>query len=188
MAALIRMMASYGALGARTQLGYGLIDILKVEPEVPSAFPPRLARIRDQPHGWVDLSLPASSRMFVVNLWLPGIRDDDPIQELLMTKFELRELFRLWSTDELLRHTIMGTTNDPNVADDGRCGATISVSRPYRLLSVPGWHVRLWGWAPTTHYADVIWRLGAYVDHRQANGDAIQDELWGAALTKHLGQ
>jgi CRISPR-associated protein Cmr1 len=131
---LLQFLADWTAIGARPQMGFGVIELVN-------------GRLDTQPlYDWLLTTagsksypqLPSLRNIFLARIHLPGAQE----QATFNLKYDLRRLF---AADQPLRHFIMGTVRD------GRIASKIKVSRPFGdgLL-------RVWGWIPeeATQYRD----------------------------------
>lgn len=146
---LIQFIADWSAIGARSQMGFGVIK-------------PANGRIDTQPlYDWLRarsgsreyLQLPSLRNIFLARIHMPGAQE----QATFNLKYDLRRLF---AADQQLRHFIMGTVQG------NRMASKIKVSRPYA-----GDLLRVWGWIPeqATQYQNG-WS-------RDAVAQAIHDHL-----------
>lgn len=135
---VLRFISRWGALGAKAQLGMGVIGFpIDGEPSYGELV------------GWLNMiampgkeaKLPAVDSMFFAKLPPPATSGFSPEdrRNTFWLKYQVREL---WRSNQTLRHEMMGS-----VSGNTRLGARISLSWPYRLLSG---HIemRVWGWAP----------------------------------------
>src|ERR1017187_7776388 len=129
---LLTFMSKFGALGARAQMGFGVVKIIDGESNGDALYDLlKRPRENEPSHG-----MPALHQMFFARVSLStGAALTD--QETFLLKCDIRRLF----TDANLRHEIMGWVK-PN--SDTRSGAKIHMSRPYNGSSA----LRLWGWIP----------------------------------------
>src|ERR1039458_4996569 len=127
---LLTFMSKFGALGARAQMGFGVVKIIDGESNGDALYDLlKRPRENEPSHG-----MPALHQMFFARVSLStGAALTD--QETFLLKCDIRRLF----TDANLRHEIMGWVK-PN--SDTRSGAKIHMSRPYNGSSA----LRLWGW------------------------------------------
>lgn len=146
---LIQFVADWAALGARSQMGFGVIQV-------------EGSRIDTQPlYDW--LMTTAGSHTYpdlpsLQNIFLSQIQPKDANsvfneKDTFNLKYDLRQLFRTKTgkLDNLksLRHFIMGAAPDDkqgSKAEDDRNAAKVKTSRPYphdnsKLM-------RVWGWIP----------------------------------------
>lgn len=145
-AGLIQFVADWAAIGARAQMGFGVIELVNGRIETQALYDWLIARADSKTYS----SLPSLQSIF-----LAKIRPKDPNspfneQSPFALKYGLRRLF---ASDQKLRHFIMGTVKD------GRIAAKVKMSRPYNN------EIRAWGWIPET--ADVYkdkWNRNAVVD------------------------
>jgi CRISPR-associated protein Cmr1 len=149
---LIQFMADWAAIGARPQMGFGVITLTNGRLDARPLYDWLLATAGSKSYP----QFPSLCNIFLARIHLPGAQE----QATFNLKYDLRRLF---ATDQPLRHFIMGTVKD------GRMASKIKVSRPYGdgLL-------RVWGWIPekATQY-DLGWSRDkiaqAIHDHLQSN-------------------
>jgi len=129
-AGLIQFIADWASLGARAQMGFGVIAL-------PSG------RIDTQPlYDWLIRAaghctytdLPSLRNIFLARI---SPKNDKPFseQDTFNLKYDLRRLF---AKDKALRHFIMGTVEGERMA------AKVKMSRPYNNAK----EMRVWGWIP----------------------------------------
>lgn len=142
---LIQFIADWSALGARPQMGFGVIQIEDT-------------RINTQPlYYWIIatagsktyLNLPSLQNIFLVQLTPkssnPAFKEEDTFK----LKYDLRNGFRVQAgkPDNLsqLRHFIMGAATDDkkdNKTEDKRMASKVKISRAYegdKLMRLGGW-------------------------------------------------
>ncbi len=155
-AGLIQFIADWAALGARAQMGFGVIELQN-------------GRIDTRPlYDWLDPvadsylcpKLPSLRNIFLARI---SNKNGKPFKEedTFNLKYDLRRLFK---DDPYLRHFIMGEVKKERIA------AKIKMSRPYN----GGQEMRVWGWIPeqTDVYQSSGGRdgvLGAIYRHLKAN-------------------
>jgi len=130
MAGLIQFVADWAGLGARAQMGFGVIEPVNERAETQSLYNWLVATAgtRLYPH------LPSLRNVFLARI--KHKESSRPFTE--QTTFNLKyDLRRLFAGNEGLRHFIMGTVKDERMA------AKIKISRPYG-----DGLVRMWGWIP----------------------------------------
>lgn len=124
---LLQFLADWAAIGARPQMGFGVIE-------------PANGRLNTQPlYDWLLATagsksypqLPSLRNIFLARIHVPNATDVNTFN----LKYDLRRLF---ASDKDLRHCIMGT-----VKDGRRMASKIKVSRHYG-----GGLLRVWGWIP----------------------------------------
>ncbi len=139
-AGLIQFIADWAALGARTQMGFGVIELQN-------------GRIDTRPlYDWLNpvadshscLKLPSLRNIFLARILN---KDGKPFKEedTFNLKYDLRRLFE----KDCVRRFIMG-----KVENEERIAAKIKMSRPYN----DGCEMRVWGWIP--EQADVCQSSG----------------------------
>jgi CRISPR-associated protein Cmr1 len=131
-AGLIQFLADWAALGARGQMGFGVVRTL--------------VRQRAQALlGYAGLNMGTSKSTDLPaldNMFFARVRPKPPGKLAEKDTFSLKyDIRRLFAANRELRHLLMGT-----VAGDDRVGAKIAMSRPYS----DGTEIRLWGWIPWT--------------------------------------
>jgi CRISPR-associated protein Cmr1 len=146
-AGLIQFIADWVAIGARAQMGFGVIELEN-------------GRLDTRPlHDWVVSTagsetypdLPSLQNIFLARI-SPTNSGQFSEQDTFNLKYDLRQLF---ASDKRLRHFIMGTVKGQRIA------AKVKMSRPYN----GGREMRVWGWIP--EQADVYrgsWNRNAVVD------------------------
>ncbi len=156
-AGLIQFVADWAALGARAQMGFGVIELQN-------------GRIDTRPlYDWLNPvadshlcpKLPSLRNIFlarILNKNYEPFKEEDTFN----LKYDLRRLFE---KDRDLRHFIMG-----EVKNEERIAAKIKMSRPYN----DGREMRVWGWIPeqTDVYQSSGGRdgvLGAIYQHLNKN-------------------
>ncbi|AFZ28590.1 CRISPR-associated protein, Cmr1 family (plasmid) [Cylindrospermum stagnale PCC 7417] len=148
---LIQFIADWSALGARPQMGFGVIEI-------------EGDRINTQPlYNWLIATngsqlypdIPALQNIFLAQIQPKDLTSSFKEQDTFNLKYDLRKLFRTENdpiqrksahkslvlkkdSDKDLRHFIMGTVEDERMA------AKIKISRPYDNEKL----IRVWGWIP----------------------------------------
>lgn len=152
---LIQFIADWSALGARPQMGFGVIQV-------------EGSRINTQSlYDWLVLTtgnitypdLPSLRNIFLAKIQLKDSNTSFKEQDTFNLKYDLRQLFRTDTEtdkraegdgkprpkkkDEVkdLRHFIMGTV------EDDRMAAKIKISRPYNDSDGKS-IMRVWGWIP----------------------------------------
>ncbi len=121
---LLQFVAGWAALGARPQMGFGVV---KLDSEV--NIDPFLDCISAVAGQQSYPALPSLKNSFFCQLEV----DNATAQKTFNIKYDLRRLFK---NDKNLRHFIMGTVKGK------RMGAKVRVSRPYDGA------IRVWGWIP----------------------------------------
>ncbi|HED04452.1 MAG TPA: type III-B CRISPR module RAMP protein Cmr1 [Candidatus Fraserbacteria bacterium] len=126
-AGLIQFIADWVAVGARTQMGFGVVELAN-------------GRIDTEPlHDWLSAlagtetnpKLPSLQNAFFARI---ASKNGATEQETFNLKYDLRRLF---AEDRNLRHFVMGTVRGKRLA------AKIKMSRPYG-----NGLIRVWGWIP----------------------------------------
>lgn len=129
-AGLIQFIAAWAAIGARAQMGFGVIEL-------------KNGRVNTRPlYDWLSavagsrnyLDLPSLHNVFLARI-SPKNDGQFSEQDTFTLKYDLRRLF---SNDKRLRHFIMGTVKGKRMA------AKVKMSRPYNNDR----EMRVWGWIP----------------------------------------
>lgn len=131
---LLGFMAKWGALGARAQMGFGVVKITGGETNG-DALSEFLTKHKGS-HG--GQGLPALHQMFFARVACRQPGTLLTAEHTFLLKYDIRRLF---NGDDALRHHIMGWVQPKS---EHRIGAKIHMSRPYRGNS----SLRLWGWVP----------------------------------------
>lgn len=124
---LIQFMADWSAIGARSQMGFGVI---KIDDRIDTT--PLYNWLKDRAGNKYYPSLPSLRNMFLARIEVPNT----DIVHTFNLKYDLRRLF---ASDESLRHFVMGTAHGNRVA------SKIKVSHAY---GDGNGIVRVWGWMP----------------------------------------
>lgn len=121
---LIQLAVDWTALGARTQMGFGVTELVG-------------ERLTTNPFNNLQLTgsgsssnLPSLQNMFFARIQQASVTDQDTFN----LKYDLRRLF---ANDQAVRHFVMGTVQG------NRMAAKIHMSRPYA-----DGNIRVWGWVP----------------------------------------
>jgi CRISPR-associated protein Cmr1 len=147
-AGLVQFIADWAAIGARAQMGFGVI---KLEQRI------------DTTHfyDWVVAAagteayprLPSLKNIFLARI-SPKHGGTFSDQDTFNLKYDLRRLF---AKNQALRHFVMGTVKGQRIA------AKVKMSRPYNTGQSDGQEMRVWGWIPEV--ADVYpWDRSSVVD------------------------
>ncbi|MGH9822724.1 MAG: type III-B CRISPR module RAMP protein Cmr1 [Blastocatellia bacterium] len=126
MAGLVQFLADWAAIGARPQMGFGVIEPVNGRIETRDLYNWIACRVGDEQY----LTLPSLRNIFLARVVKPGASD----QETFNLKYDLRQLFR---SDGTLRHFVMGTVEGERMA------SKVKISCPYG-----DGVIRLWGWLP----------------------------------------
>ncbi len=126
-AGLIQFLANHAALGARNQMGFGVIKI--EQPINMRALYDNI--IQHKSDNDRNPNLPAIDQMFFAEVKASS----NAIKETFNLKYDLRNLFR---NDNKLRYFLMGTVAGNRIA------AKIKMSHPYGNDNI----IRVWGWIP----------------------------------------
>jgi CRISPR-associated protein Cmr1 len=153
MAGLIQFVADWAAIGARAQMGFGVIEPVNERIETRTLYDWLIATAGNQLYP----NLPSLKNIFLAQI-KPKDSDHSFIEQ---TTFNLKyDLRRLFADDQKLRHFIMGTVKD------GRMASKVKISRPYGDSVI-----RVWGWIPE--------KAGVYTSswNRNTVVDAIYQHL-----------
>lgn len=134
-AGLIQFIADWAALGARPQIGFGVVDLVDGRINAKSSYKWVTAVAGN--HQYNDL--PSLRNMFFARI-VPkngSSFSEEEEKETFNLKYDLRRLF---PNDQKLRHFIMGTVEEERMA------AKVSMSRPYEHKEKST--IRVWGWIP----------------------------------------
>ncbi|MGH2510995.1 MAG: RAMP superfamily CRISPR-associated protein, partial [Ktedonobacteraceae bacterium] len=147
-AGLIQFLADWATIGAKPQMGFGVVNIAERQTLHPLMdHLQHITELHGQCNDTRDFdyynTLPSLQNMFFSSIRVP----ERSLTESFNLKYDLRRLF---STNTSLRHFVMGTVQGKPQ------GAKIMMSRPYNGS------IYLWGWIPDkvcqfgTSRADVI--------------------------------
>lgn len=125
-AGLIQFIADWAAIGARAQMGFGVIEPVNGRIDIQPLYD-QLTSITDSRP---DRALPSLRNIFLARIQLENPTDQDTFN----LKYDLRQRF---AKDKPLRHFIMGTV------EEKRNAAKVKMSRPYG-----DGLMRVWGWIP----------------------------------------
>ncbi|MGC9529171.1 MAG: type III-B CRISPR module RAMP protein Cmr1 [Candidatus Bipolaricaulaceae bacterium] len=153
-AGIIQVIADWAAIGARAQMGFGVITLESGRINAQSLYDWLVATVGSRRYPDVP-----SLRNILLGRISPKNGGQFSEQDTFNLKYDLRQLFSGRENSDL-RHFIMGTVKN------GRIAAKVKMSRPYG-----GGLMRVWGWIPEE--ADVYsssW-------HRNAVVAAIHDHL-----------
>jgi CRISPR-associated protein Cmr1 len=141
--ALFQFIADWASLGAKPQMGMGVVELVERRPLTPLIdHLKQLIRTHTQQGDIkqaVDETLPCLQNMFFAAVDIPSTS----VLETFKIKYDLRAALRDRKRedprfDDDLRHMVMGY-----VRGNDRWGAKIMISYPYT-----NGKVRLWGWIP----------------------------------------
>lgn len=140
--ALIQLIADRGGLGAKPQMGLGVVQVKERQGKGMQPLLSHLKQLvekRKDNKGTETLSdydeLPSLQNMFFARVKVTSASEANTFD----LKYDLRSMFREVFKDVELRHTIMGAVHRGD-----RRGAKIMMSYPYDNGTI-----RLWGWIPT---------------------------------------
>ena len=150
---LLQFIADWAALGARTQMGFGVVELMHGRIDTRPLYDWLSAVAGDEAYP----SLPSLRNVFFARIAPQnGLFSEEDTFNL---KYDLRQLFA-GEENANLRHFIMGTVKGHRMA------AKVKMSRPYKN----GTQIRVWGWIP--EQADVYEGWG-----RESVVQAIYDYL-----------
>jgi CRISPR-associated protein Cmr1 len=125
---LFQFIADWVAVGARPQMGFGVIQLAnRIDTRPLYDWLMKTAGTRSYP------ALPSLKNIFLASIEPKGQGPSFTEQTTFNLKYDLRRLF---STNQTLRHFIMGTVKPERMA------AKVRMSRPF------GKQMRVWGWIP----------------------------------------
>lgn len=124
---LIQFIADWGVLGARAQMGFGVIEPIDDRWDTGPLYKWLVATADNQEY----CEWPSLRNVFFTQIKMQNVREVDTFN----LKYDLRQLF---SANQDVRHFIMGTT-----AGDNKMAAKVKISRPYG-----DGQIRIWGWIP----------------------------------------
>jgi CRISPR-associated protein Cmr1 len=125
-AGLIQFLADWATIGAKPQMGFGIVDITTRQ-----ELQPLMEHLQVITGSSAYDRLPSLRNIFFASIQAKN----SPLEETFNLKYDLRRLF---ARNDNLRHFVMGEA--PQEGD--RQGAKIMMSRPYNGT------IRLWGWIP----------------------------------------
>lgn len=128
-AGLIQFMADWAAIGARPQMGFGVVQVKDER----VGMQPLYNHLRSLKGTSTYPHLPSLATMFFTRVAVTSNRRE----ETFNLKYDLRALFR---TNQKVRHFVMGTVQDKRIA------AKVKMSHPYQMDSQLV--MRVWGWIP----------------------------------------
>lgn len=170
--ALFQFIADRGSIGAKPQMGLGVIQVIDRQDTRPLLD--HLAQIvaTHQKNGDlktpVDDALPCLQNMFFARINIHSSSESATFD----LKYDLRNMLRKeFEGDNLLRHTIMGY-----VRGEQRDGAKIMMSYPYE-----DGIVRMWGWIPRlpqSHPSRSDILEGIYYDFLESTYGVEQIQFW----------
>lgn len=128
-AGLVQFIADWAAIGARAQMGFGVIELGNGRMDTRPLYDWLIPVVGHQ----VCTDLPSLRNIFLARI---SPKDDGRFieQNTFNLKYDLRRLF---ANDQRLRHFIMGTVRGKRMA------AKVKMSRPY-----DDGLIRVWGWIP----------------------------------------
>ena len=148
-AGLIQFIADWAALGARPQMGFGVVEPADDRLDTKPFYDWLTSRAGNQQYS----NLPSLKNMFFARI-VPKNGSSFSENETFNLKYDLRRRF---ANDQKLRHFIMGTVRG------GRKAAKVKMSRSYKHEGKN--IIRVWGWIPER--ADVYngWNREKVVKH-----------------------
>lgn len=143
--ALIQFIAEWGSIGAKPQLGLGVVSLAERQSLMPLIDHLKQIVAKHQQNNDlnkdVDEKLPCLQNMFFARINVSPTSNSNTFD----LKYDLRGMFRkVYAGDDDLRHTIMGYVKGAN-----RDGAKIMMSYPYENGTI-----RIWGWIPRMDQAE----------------------------------
>ncbi|GAB4533717.1 MAG: type III-B CRISPR module RAMP protein Cmr1 [Anaerolineae bacterium] len=128
-AGLIQFIADWAAIGARAQMGFGVIELANGRVDTRPFYDWLISVAGSETY----TDLPSLRNIFLA-LISPKNGGQFNEQDTFNLKYDLRQLF---ASDKSLRHFIMGTVKGERMA------AKVKMSRPYG-----NGLIRVWGWIP----------------------------------------
>lgn len=160
-AGLLQFMADWAALGAKAQLGMGVVQLTDAQGQ-PLTGQKKVARrpLYDRLEQIAPVAaapgydgLPNLRNLFIsrVPVVVGGTTPREKLKKLAAFKFGLRSTFHdTPGIGDDLRHEMMGVVDEQG-GDESRRGSRIKVSLPYTgTSSAGGWEMRVWGWAKSS--------------------------------------
>lgn len=126
-AGLVQFIADWAAIGARPQMGFGVIEPKKERFNTDPLYKYLTSISGDKSY----LDLPSLKNIFLARIEIPDATDVTTFD----LKYELRQLFR---ENENIKHFIMGT-----IKKNQAVKSKVKISRPYN-----NGMIRIWGWIP----------------------------------------
>jgi len=131
-AGLIQFIADWAALGARAQMGFGVIELQNGRIDTQPLFDWRVPVAGNRTY----TELPSLRNIFLARI-SPKNGGNFSEEDTFNLKYDIRQLFSGQQNRDL-RHFIMGTVKGERIA------AKVKMSRPYDN----GRLIRVWGWIP----------------------------------------
>lgn len=157
---LLQFMSDWSALGARPQMGFGVVTPIN---GVRFDTQPLNNKLTSLNKAYVDQKLPSLRNVFFAQIQKESISNEEPF----ILKHNLRMEFREKPKDKTetnIRHFVMGTAGKNPIA------AKIKMSRPYG-----DGVIRIWGWIPEIcAYYNGVW-----------NRDSILDKIYSHIATNY---
>ncbi len=125
---LLQFLADWAAIGAKTQMGFGVIEPVSGRTKTRPLYDRLLTTAGERQYP----SLPSLQNIFLARIQLENATKESTFD----LKCDLRQLFA-GQQNTRLRHFIMGTVKG------GRLAAKVKISRPYSKGLI-----RVWGWVP----------------------------------------
>jgi CRISPR-associated protein Cmr1 len=129
---LIQFIADWASIGARAQMGFGVIQLINTRVDTRPLFNYLQPAIGRHPYP----ELPSLQNIFLARISSKDGRPFDK-KETFNLKYDLRQVFKNGNNTDL-RHFVMGATRPERTA------AKVKMSRPYN----DGKEIRVWGWIP----------------------------------------
>jgi len=137
--ALIQLIADRGSIGAKPQMGLGVVRVIDHQSKQPlldhlKQLVAKHEHHEDRKNYHEYDELPSLHNMFFARVKVTSATESDTFD----LKYDIRGMFRQAFKDVDLRHTIMGSVHRGD-----RRGAKIMMSYPYDNGTI-----RIWGWIP----------------------------------------
>lgn len=131
-AGLIQFVADWTAIGARAQMGFGVVQIQGDRIDTTPLYNHLLSCQGGKPYP----DMPSLNNMFLARIKVKN----QQLKETFNLKYDLRALFR---SDDKTRHFMMGTVHGKRSVATECMAAKIKMSHPYG-----DGLMRVWGWVP----------------------------------------
>ena len=131
-AGLIQFIADWAAIGARAQMGFGVVELANHRIDTRPLF----EWLKQNTGTNVYSDLPSLQNIFLARI-APKDGRQFSEEDTFNLKYDLRQVFS-GTQNKNLRHFIMGTVRGQRIA------AKVKISRPYNH----GRAMRVWGWIP----------------------------------------
>jgi CRISPR-associated protein Cmr1 len=135
-AGLVQFIADWAAIGARAQMGFGVIELGNGRVDTRPLYDWLIPVVGRQ----VCTDLPSLRNIFLARI---SPKDDGRFneQDTFNLKYDLRQLF---ANDSNVRHFVMGKVYMSGPRQGQRIATKVKMSRPYN----GGLEMRVWGWIP----------------------------------------